>query len=620
MISTYKTGLIIFLLAFGLTASAQTQKAKPKTAAPAKKTVAVKKPTPASAKQKAAAKKLGDVAAKIPLADTTKKSGANNAADNKNGGSLSEEIIVTTSYKPVLADAVKIRRNPDLEDKTPYKAPLSYTSIDKRLERNTDIKQLEAMKLPAPKDSIPNNNYVKVGAGNLKTTFAELYVDNGRDAALQVGGWAKHLGQSGNDAYKQTKNRQEAGIFAKSINGENTVSGRITYNREQNYYYGFSPTAFTLATTPNPASQTYNTIGAEAELVKNFVDTDRVFDYALKAKGYVFSNANQMRENNLVINGFINQTVKQFYAGLSGTLDLASQKDAAYSINNNIFRANPYLKFQGDSYKIDAGVNIVTQFGNNSKVSIYPAAKAEVQVVPDYVRLFVEAKGDVNRASLRNFADENPFIGQNIAIANTEDQLDLTAGIKGTITAGLGFKALVFRNRVKNLPLFVSNLNTTTFNNQFAVVYDDGYATLSGFRAELDYKASSEVDIFGKGEYIDYKMANQLAAWNLPNFKLTAGAVLHITDKVDVNASLLLRGDTKDIGYPMALSPLSVQQTVTPSVIPSFTDVNAGVSYKVTSKVSVFVQANNLLNSNYRQWLYYRNYGFNIFGGVGFGF
>jgi len=47
--------------------------------------------------------------------------------------------VVTTAYKPVLADAVKIRLNPDLSDKTPFKAPLTYFPIDKRLELNSAL-------------------------------------------------------------------------------------------------------------------------------------------------------------------------------------------------------------------------------------------------------------------------------------------------------------------------------------------------------------------------------------------------------------------------------------------------------------------------------------------------
>jgi hypothetical protein len=85
--------------------------AKPAVKKPAPKPV-VKKPVTAPAKS--AAQKLGDAVAKvtrIPLKKVALKMKA----------SLSEEIIVTTAYKPVLADAVKIRRNPDLEDKSPLK-------------------------------------------------------------------------------------------------------------------------------------------------------------------------------------------------------------------------------------------------------------------------------------------------------------------------------------------------------------------------------------------------------------------------------------------------------------------------------------------------------------------
>src|ERR1700756_4147436 len=112
--------------------------AKGKIIAKAPKKAAGKPTAKPVAVQKSAAKSLGEEISKAKI-DTTKKG-------NLPGNSLSEEIIVTTAYKPVLADAVKIRINPDLEDKTPFKAPLTYFPIDKRLELNTNIKPFEALK------------------------------------------------------------------------------------------------------------------------------------------------------------------------------------------------------------------------------------------------------------------------------------------------------------------------------------------------------------------------------------------------------------------------------------------------------------------------------------------
>ena len=58
-------------------------------------------------------------------------------------GTLSEEIEVVRPYKPVLANAAKIRRNPDLTTAPIFKPVLSYQILDRKLELNTDIRQLQ---------------------------------------------------------------------------------------------------------------------------------------------------------------------------------------------------------------------------------------------------------------------------------------------------------------------------------------------------------------------------------------------------------------------------------------------------------------------------------------------
>jgi len=594
------TLLCLILALFFVTVQAQTQHKAKKPAAKVTK----KKPVKANAaQQKTNAKNLGEAAAAAKVkVDTAKKA---------NGGTLSEEVVVTTAYKPVLADAVKIRINPDLEDKTPFKAPLTYFPIDKRLELNTDIKPLNAMKRPAERDSDLTNNYIKLGLGNLSTTYGEAYFNNGRDQALQVGGYLKHLAQQGT-LYDQNSSKEQAGVFGKSIGETNSLSGRIDYNYSSNYFYGFDEYAAAPANL-QVNKQHFSTIGAEGELAKNYKDVDNDFTYAFKLKGYEFSDAYQAKESNVVFSGFLNETINQFYAGLSGSLDLSTQQDSLYNYNNSLIRLNPYIKFQGDSYKIDAGINVVDQFGYTSSFHIFPAAKLELQVIPKYVRLFLEAKGDVNKSSLLDFYTTNPFLGQDLNIKNSVDQLDIAAGLKGTILPGLGFKATIFRNTVQDMPLFVSDFDFSKGYNRFQVIYDDGRSRISGFNGELDYKASDDVDVFGRVEFKDYQMATVAQPWNLPKFKLTAGTVLHVSDKVDVKATLLIRGSALD-PYPE-----STGSTI-PTTINSFADLSGGVEYKASKRFSVFVNVNNILNGTNQTWLYYPDYGFNIFGGVGFAF
>jgi hypothetical protein len=586
-------------LCFLVPATAQTsKKTKQKTAKPAPKKPVKKAPKVNTAEQKTTAKSLGDAIANAKT-DTSKKAGQPGVGN----GSLSEEIVVTTAYKPVLADAVKIRINPDLEDKAPFKAPLSYSPIDNRLEQNTDIKQLEAMKRPAETDSNLFNNYVKVGLGNLKTTYGEAYFNNGQDQGLQVGGYLKHFAQEGS-LLKQNTAKEEAGIFGKGIGEQNSISGRIDYSYNSNYFYGGNSAQAPLLNN----QQHFSTVRAEGDLVKNYKDVPNDFTYALKLSGYLFNDAFKAKESNVVVSGFLNETINQFYVGVSASLDLTTQQDSLYNYNNNLVRVNPYLKFQGDNYKIEAGINLVDEFGFTSSFKIFPAAKLEYQLIPKYLRVFAEATGNVNKSTLLDFSTTNPFLGQDVPIKNSADQLDLSAGLKGTIFPGFGFKVSAFRNRVEDMPLFVSNFDFANGYNRFTVIYANGTSIVSGINAELDYKATEQVDFFGRAEFKQYTMADNQQPWNLSSKKITGGAIIRIGELVTVTGTAALRGS--------AIDPYVAPGATTATTLKSFGDLSGSIQYKASKRFSIFVNANNILNTSNQRWLYYPDYGFNIFGGV----
>jgi outer membrane receptor for ferrienterochelin and colicin len=196
----------------------------------------------------------------------------------------------------------------------------------------------------------------------------------------------------------------------------------------------------------------------------------------------------------------------------------------------------------------------------------------------------------------------------------------LSAGLKGTIIPGLGFKVDVFRNSIKNLPMFISDFNSSGKNIPFTVVYDGGNSKVTGLNGELTYRASDSFDIFGRVEFRNYSLATEAEPWNLPKFKLTAGTAFHVTPKLTINATLLYRGSAYDRTNVRALTPGGPVFTPTVVTINGFADLNGGVEYRLNNRFSIFGQVNNILNTTNQVWLYYPNYGFNIFGGVGFHF
>ena len=108
-----------------------------------------------------------------------------------------DSIDVIRDYRPILADAVKIRRSPDMTNKREYQPKLSYSIIDKKLDITTGTRRLDIQEMPYTDLTRKISNYVKLGAGNYSTYLGEIYLSNDEYLDTRFGLYAKHLSQKG---------------------------------------------------------------------------------------------------------------------------------------------------------------------------------------------------------------------------------------------------------------------------------------------------------------------------------------------------------------------------------------------------------------------------------------
>ncbi|QDW26044.1 hypothetical protein FFJ24_014910 [Pedobacter sp. KBS0701] len=534
-------------------------------------------------------------------------------------GVVNEEIEVVRPYKPILAEAVKLRRSPNLDDVKTYKAKLNYSILDRKLDINSDIQKLQAQALAEEKASILVNNYVKGAFGSLSTLLGEAYFNTGKDEGLQVGGYFKHFSQEGK-LNKQNSSNQQLSVFGRSILDENTVSGRINFERNGTYFYGIDDTRPTL--NPNPDKQALTTIELEGELVKNFTEDEDAFSYALKANGYIWNDKFSAKENYLSLNGYVNKRINSLNLGLAASTEFGNTKDALTSVGNNLLRLNPYIRLQVKGAKITAGVNFVQEFGAYSSSKIFPAVTADFTLIPDYLQVFGEVKGDVNRNSLKGFTDENPWLNSNILVKNTVEKLSFSAGVKGTGGPGFGYKARIYVKQFDDMPLFVNNF--TDFN-KFDVIYDFGKTKLTGLEGEISVQVSDALKWTGKLNLDDWKPASETYSWFKPGLKVSSNFMYTYNKKLSFNASVVIQDDVKAKVYTGA--PVPASQYVIPNTgielietVKGYVDLGLGADYRINNKFSVFAKANNILNKNYSRYLYYQVNGFNIFGGLTYSF
>lgn len=522
-------------------------------------------------------------------------------------GALTEEIEVVRPYKPVLADAVKIRRNPDMTTDKTFKPVLSYTIIDKKLDLNSNIKELQAQKMADEQASVLSNNYVKIGAGNFNTALGEVYMNTGRDEALQAGAFFKHLSQQGN-LIKQQFSNQEIGAFGKSIGANSTISGKLTYDRKSTFFYGqntFSP----ANPDENPDKQRFSTISAEAELISNYSEKS-LLDYAASLNIYRLSNIFDASEGSVLLGGHINKAVSNFNFGANASVDFTSTKDLAYKIGNNILRANPYVKFQSNGFTLNIGANIVQEFGETGRLNIFPAVSAEFPLAASYAILFAGLNGDILKTSLKDLASDNPYLNQNLSIRNSVEKMNLYAGLKGNAGSELGYKVMAFYKTVEDMQLFVNNLQQF---KRFDVVYDNGTSNIFGLDGEISVKASGILNITGKAQIFNYEMASEKEAWFKPSFRLISNARAQMNQKLFLDAELLFQGST----YGRVNSPVDGFDRYQ---LEGFLDLGAGAEYRVNNKIGVYLRANNLLGQYYQQYLHYPKLGLNVFGGLNYSF
>ncbi|WP_449435564.1 hypothetical protein [Pedobacter steynii] len=530
---------------------------------------------------------------------------------------VTEEIEVVRPYKPILAEAVKLRRSPDLNDIKTYKAKFNYSLTDRKLELNSDINKLQAQEVVAAKQEELINNYVKGGFGSAKTIFGEAYINIGRDEAMQAGGYFQHFSQSGK-LNKQQSSQQKLSIFGRSIGDVVTLSGRVNFQRNGLYFYGIDKNNPTL--NPDPEKQTLNFFEAEGELVNKYTEDPDALSYALKLNGYIWSDKFNAKENSVVLNGYVNKRISKFNLGLAASTEFGSTKDELVSVGNNLLKLNPYIRLQASGVKITAGINFVQEFGAFSSTRIFPAVTADFTLIPDYLQIFGEVKGDVNRNSLKQFTDENPFLNNNITIRNSIEKLSISGGIKGTGGPGFGYKARVYHKNIEDMPLFVNNFSNF---NKFDVIYDFGTMKLIGLEGELSVQVSDALKWTGKLNFEDYKPAAETQSWFKPQMRLSSDLSYVINKKVTLNASVAIQDDSKAKIYTSApanpyYTPDPANETVV--TVKGFVDLGAGVSYKINNKFSAFAKANNLLNTSYSRYLHYEVIGLNVFGGISYSF
>jgi hypothetical protein len=257
-------------------------------------------------------------------------------------------------------------------------------------------------------------------------------------------------------------------------------------------------------------------------------------------------------------------------------------------------------------------------------------------LVKEVIIPYAGLKGGLIRNNLNNLTEQNPFLWTSLTVLrNTDRQYHAYGGFRGAVSQRFTYNVYAGQYYEQNTPLFV-NYNASGYNpgitpfgvNYFLVQYD----TITTFEVggELTYRIGERLNVVTAGVFRRFTTEDQVEPWQRPAFELNATGYYNIQHKLILRATVNLLGPQTAKGFkayeiddPEAVDAEYIDGqlfSVTSTSIDPIVDVNLGIEYRYTERLSGFINFNNLLVQRYQRWNQYPVQRFNIMAGITYAF
>jgi hypothetical protein len=545
------------------------------------------------------------------------------------GGDLGQlELSVTDKYKAQVADASKILDFPSFKDSTTQKLQVNYgitsTPIEVRFTPKSlppvKIAQIEVPKIP--------RGLVRIGYGLYNTPLAEFYYNSGRSSKYSFGFSGKHLStQTGVDDIIFENNgmsKNELGAylnrFYKKVAWQ--TSAYASFNKVS--YYGvdrFSPRNITQKVMNlEPDANWYRQFGISTALVSTKAKsmgwlTQSELEYYNLTDDYASMENFVKVKNHFSIPAEDNTIETDLNVTYFGT-----QYDSIQQFNQGFFtvQAKPKVQTVYKDVRIDFGLNFYNNSGydtrnesTTNKTYFFPELKISYPIVKDVLTTYGGVTGELKHNTIHTLVTDNPFVqpGQMLTPTGTTD---IFIGLTGILSSTTSFNLKGGFMRADDFLLYLRNplYYTDTVDGGVNTIYDD--MDIFYAKGELAVNLKNNLQLNLAGELRSYNPELNNNAWHLPAFTAELDALYTLKEKIKLKSKLLYVGSRE--AFEQSLN------NELESKLPAYLDVNLGVEYLYNSRLSAFIDINNLLNSDYTYYLGYNTQRINVLFGLSYQF
>lgn len=509
-----------------------------------------------------------------------------------------QTIEITSSYKPVLRNSVKINL---------YASPIAADSSRPRMAYNIPPQNLFFIYQPATLKPLElqsdtalqlgDRNQLKVGFGNLTTPYVSgaFSFGDGKKNLLNIyGDYISSRGKIENQDFSEMNIKGMGSIFS----AKNETYAGAAFAQHEYYQYGYD---HTIHIYDKPSlRRSYQDLSANVGL-RNIATNDLNVNYNPHLELHAFSREGKVGETSLNINLPVE---KKFGENVSlkvtalGTFNKYTEKNSPLEISNNLFQLAPELAYYSDRFTFHGGI---TPAWNNNTLSVLPNIYGEAQLQQ---RVLVIQAGWIGRFinnSFRTLSRENPYM-QDPSFLNNTKEVQYYGGIKATVGQHFNFNAKAAFISYNDLPLFI---NDTLDGKSFYVSNESSLKNLQ-LHGDMNFINQDKFTLTAGLDLNTYTgMRDNAKAWGLFPLKLTGSLRWNAFKEV------LFKGDIFAFSGAKALLKNGDERNMKGG-----TDISAGAEFKINKQFSAWLDFNNLLDSKYERWNNYPVYGMQVIGGI----
>ena len=539
--------------------------------------------------------------------------------------------MVTTAKREV-EQTIRITNTPSIIDTTIVYKIIEYPLLDIKYATKITLEPIQAANIRLNDSKLVKlyHGYIKAGLGSYIMPLGELYYNNTRSRKYSFGINLKHISAFGDLSRKEVPSLKLPTEF---INSSFSAFGgitQLTYALKGNAYFSnyainrYGSNSNVSIIKSDLIEQRYKEAGASVEFLSSKMDSLKL-NYLLNLSVY---NRNDNKdnllnywgnENNIAShNSFWYRKGKEMFAS-----DVSVQYNSFRSdtlLSNTIFTLKPSITTFAKSNRLKAqiGMDINAVFAEKTSFAIYPIAELKCAFFDNLFIPYLGLTGGLKQQTFKSLSTQNPFIQSNPDLKNESTPYKLFLGIRGILSKHMEFNFVTHFSEIRNKALFISDSSKAfKSRNQFLVIYD----TLKVFSAEasLSYQLVEKLKLDGIVRFFNYELNNNARAWNLPQYQIIFRGNYAVNDKLKLNLDFNGEGGRKSL---IVDSTAGVKKEDNQYVkeLGFILDINLGIEYKYTKRISAFLQFNNIASQQYYRWSDYPVLGLQVMGGVTFKF